>query len=42
MILDDKKLRDELVSKGKVQAAKYSWKRMAEQTVEIYNSALRS
>ncbi len=42
MILDDKKLRVELIAKGKIQASKYSWKRMAEQTVEIYNSALRS
>ncbi len=35
-ILADKDLREELISKGFIQAAKFSWKAMAEQFVEIY------
>jgi len=35
-ILADKTLREELIRKGFVQAAKFSWKAMAEQFVEIY------
>ncbi len=41
-ILDDPKLRAELIAKGKKQAAKYSWKRMAEQTLAVYEKALRA
>lgn len=39
-VLDDKKLRDRLVAKGKKQAAKYSWRRMAEQTLGVFERAL--
>lgn len=39
-ILTKTKLRSELVKRGKRQAAKYSWKRMAEQTLAVYKSAL--
>jgi glycosyltransferase involved in cell wall biosynthesis len=39
-ILTDKKLRDELIKKGHKQAAKYSWQRMAEETLAVYNKAL--
>jgi len=39
-VLADPILREELVEKGKAQAAKYSWQRMAEQTLEVYNQAL--
>jgi glycosyltransferase involved in cell wall biosynthesis len=39
-IIDDPKLRAELIAKGKKQAAKYSWRRMAEQTLAVYNRAL--
>lgn len=39
-VLNDSALRERLVKAGKVQAAKYSWKRMAEQTLEVYRSAL--
>ena len=39
-VLDDKKLREELINKGHAQAAKFSWKRMAEQTLEVYRTAL--
>lgn len=40
MVLSDDKLRTELTKKGKKQAAKYSWKRMAEQTLDIYRKAM--
>jgi glycosyltransferase involved in cell wall biosynthesis len=33
-------LRSELIKKGAAQAGKYSWRRMAEQTLDIYNKAL--
>jgi glycosyltransferase involved in cell wall biosynthesis len=40
-VLDDKKLRDELIKNGHKQAAKYSWLVMAEQTLDVYARALR-
>lgn len=39
-LLDDKQLRSELVAKGKAQAAKYSWAKMAAQTLEVYKQTL--
>lgn len=39
-VLTDKKLRKELIKKGRAQAAKYSWRRMAEQTLDVYRRAL--
>lgn len=39
-VLTDKKLRQELIRKGSEQAKKYSWERMAEQTLDVYNFAL--
>lgn len=39
-VLDNKELRDQLIARGKKQAAKYSWKRMAEQTLAVYKKAL--
>jgi glycosyltransferase involved in cell wall biosynthesis len=39
-VLDDAKLRAKLVEAGKAQAAKYSWQRMAEQTLDVYKKAL--
>lgn len=39
--LTDKTMRQELIAAGKIQVQKYSWRRMAEQTLAIYNSALR-
>jgi glycosyltransferase involved in cell wall biosynthesis len=36
-VLTDSKLRQDLIKKGTAQAAKYSWQRMAEQTLEIYS-----
>lgn len=39
-ILTDPKLRKDLAERGKKQAAKYSWKRMAEQTLDVFKKAL--
>ncbi|HTE57640.1 MAG TPA: glycosyltransferase family 1 protein [Verrucomicrobiae bacterium] len=39
-VIDDKKLRKELTTKGQAQLKKYSWERMAEQTLALYNSVL--
>lgn len=36
MVLSDKKLAYDLIYKGKKQASKYSWQRMAKQTLEVY------
>ncbi len=41
-ILTNKDLRDSLIQKGYKQAKKYSWKRMAEQTLAVYKKAQRS
>lgn len=41
-VIDDKKLRTELVGHGKKQIALYSWQRMATQTHKVYLSALKS
>jgi glycosyltransferase involved in cell wall biosynthesis len=39
-VLTDTHLRQDLVKKGKAQAANYSWQRTAEQTLEVYKKAL--
>lgn len=39
-VLDDPILREDLVEKGHAQAAKYSWSRMAEETLAVYENAL--
>ena len=39
-VLINPNLRTELIAKGKEQAAKYSWQRMAEQTLQIYTKVL--
>lgn len=39
-ILREATLRDELIKKGTLQIMKYSWKRMAEQTLDVYKKAL--
>jgi glycosyltransferase involved in cell wall biosynthesis len=38
-VLTDKVLRSELAGKGRAQAAKYSWQRLAEQTLAVYKDA---
>lgn len=35
-IIKDKELRDELVNKGENQAKKYSWRKMAKETLKVY------
>ena len=40
-VLNNPTLRQELIEKGRVQAAKYSWAEMAEQTMKVYDKALR-
>jgi len=37
-VLTNEKLRQDLIKKGKKQAQKYSWQKMAKQTLEIYQS----
>jgi glycosyltransferase involved in cell wall biosynthesis len=39
-VLDDKTLRSNLIQKGRVQAAKYSWRRTAQQTLAVYEKVL--
>lgn len=40
-VISDKKLRDKLIAAGHKQVAKYSWRRMAEQTHQVYLDALK-
>lgn len=39
-VIRNPKLRKQLQAKGKKQAAKYSWKRMAQETLDVYKNAL--
>jgi len=39
-VITDKDLRARLIAAGHTQAATYSWKRMAEQTLAVYKTAL--
>lgn len=39
-VLDKPALRQKLIADGKKQVGKYSWKRMAEQTLDVYNQVL--
>jgi glycosyltransferase involved in cell wall biosynthesis len=39
-VLTDKQLRQQLITRGRAQAAKYSWERMAKQTLDIYRSII--
>ena len=39
-VISDKNLRESLIKKGFKQAAKYSWKKTAEQTLEVYKRVL--
>ncbi len=41
LLLEDDKLRKQLIARGKTQVASYSWRRMAEQTLEVYRNTLR-
>ncbi|MCK4635344.1 MAG: glycosyltransferase family 4 protein [Candidatus Moranbacteria bacterium] len=37
-IVGDQNLRKELIAKGRIQANKYSWEKMAKETFEVYDS----
>lgn len=39
-VLEDDKLRKELIKKGKTVAAKYSWDKTAQETLEVYDQVL--
>lgn len=39
-VLTDRALREKLINSGRAQAKKYSWQRMAEQTLEVYRQTL--
>lgn len=41
-IINDPKRRKELIELGRKQAAKYSWKRTAEQTLKVYEESIES
>jgi glycosyltransferase involved in cell wall biosynthesis len=41
-VLSDEKLRQKLIHAGHLQDQKYSWRKMAEQTLRIYDDALAS
>lgn len=41
-VISDDKIRSDLVKKGKSQVQKYSWRRMAQETLGIYKAALSS
>lgn len=40
-VLDDKKLRSELIKRGHKQLAKYSWQRWAAETLDVYKDLLK-
>lgn len=40
-VLANKELRDELIKNGRTQVKKYSWRRMAKQTLAIYENVLK-
>ncbi len=39
-VLDDKKLREQLIKNGRNQIKKYSWRKMTEETLIVYKKAL--
>lgn len=42
MVIRDKKLREDLVKKGFEQVKKYSWQKMARETIKVYQESLNS
>ncbi len=40
-VISDKELRKSLINKGHAQVTKYSWKKMAEETLKVYEEALK-
>lgn len=41
-LIDDPKLRQKMIKKGTARVGKFSWKRLADQTVAIYKKSLGS
>lgn len=41
-VLDDEKLRQDLIKKGLIRVKLFSWKKLAEQTLEVYENCNRS
>lgn len=41
-VISDEKLRKDLIERGHKQARKFSWERMARQTLEVYEKALKT
>ena len=41
-VIDDPKLRSQMIKRGASQVAKYSWRTMAEQTHQVYMNALKN
>lgn len=41
-VLSNEALRSNLIQKGRAQAATYSWRRMAQQTLDVYETALEN
>jgi glycosyltransferase involved in cell wall biosynthesis len=41
-VLSNTELRQQLITNGKMQLARYSWRRMAEQTLAVYQQAVQS
>jgi glycosyltransferase involved in cell wall biosynthesis len=39
-VVDDPILREDLIERGRIQVAKYSWERMAKQTLAVYEAVL--
>jgi glycosyltransferase involved in cell wall biosynthesis len=42
LVINDQTKRSKMIEAGKHQAAKYSWRRMAQQTLDVYSQALKS
>jgi glycosyltransferase involved in cell wall biosynthesis len=40
-VLENNELRKDLIKRGRIQADSFSWQKMAEQTLEVYQNALR-
>ncbi len=40
-LIENKTLRESLIKKGYLQAKKYSWRRMSEETLAVYNKVLK-
>ncbi len=41
-LLTDERLRDTLIKKGRVRAAEFTWQRTAQETLRVYNLAMRT